>query len=331
MDNKGVNENNNQAIPGVKVAPPKEELVETLVDIQLREPVEKNEKKVKNEAVAPPEILSSEKVLTEEEKKKIQENDVHVIEEKVKKNEKKKQVKITGFLLFIIFLLVAVGGLMFYTYSLKIKEFEEISSPVSTTKGSKELDLDSLIVKDLYSKVSTDIFEDLGQIELNDELKLYLAYRQIGQGEVYSSNCNLFNSANMPAFTCSVNDFWAPKAFKVETLEKEYKKLFGENSIFPKRNIQLGNSCLGGYQYIESRGEYVEGKCKTTGVSMYSADKKLIGATSRESTIVLKESVKYYGNVENKLPDGFISGTYEYTFKLDRNYNYVFVSKQLVK
>lgn len=330
MDNKGVNENN-QTIPGVKIAPPKEEHIETLVDVQLNEPVVKKEEKKMDDVVAPPEILASERVLSEDEKKKQKEGDILEIEEKVKKVEKKKQVKITGFLLFIIFLLVGVCGLMLYTYNLKVDELEDVCSPVSTTKGSKELDLDSFIVKDLYSKVSTDLLEDLAQVQLNDELKVYLAYRQIGQGDIYSSNCNLFSNGNMPAFTCSVNDYWAPKAFKVETLEHEYKKLFGETSVFPKLNIQLGSSCLGGYQYIESRGEYVEGKCKTTGVTMYSVDKKLVGATSRESTIVLKESVKYYGNSENKLPDSLVSGTYEYTFKLDRNYNYVYVSKELIK
>ena len=100
--------------------------------------------------------------------------------------------------------------------------------------------------------------------------------------------------------------------------------------LIPYQNIQLGNSCVGGYKYIEERGEYVQGLCKTNAANMYSVSKKLIEATSRESIIVLKERVKYYGSEGVSLPERLASGVYEYTFKLDVNYNYVYVSKTLV-
>ena len=54
-------------------------------------------------------------------------------------------------------------------------------------------------------------------------------------------------------------------------------------------------------------------------------------ALSRESTITLYERVKYLGSEGQKLPEKLISGTYKYTFKLDTNYNYVLISKELEK
>ena len=45
---------------------------------------------------------------------------------------------------------------------------------------------------------------------------------------------------------------------------------------------------------------------------------------------MLRERVKYYGSEGLNLPARLVSGTYEYTFKLDMNYNYVYKSKTLV-
>ena len=46
---------------------------------------------------------------------------------------------------------------------------------------------------------------------------------------------------------------------------KTIKKLYGENTSIPFTNIQLGNTCIGGYQYIPSRGEFVQGLCNGSG------------------------------------------------------------------
>lgn len=243
---------------------------------------------------------------------------------------KKKKNKGIKFLLFVILLLIGAIVFLWKYHEQEIALMVEKCTPVSTTSESKKLDLNSTIVQDLYSKVYTNIREDLGQSELNDELKLYLAYRQIPISSFYDSNCNLFTNAGIEPFVCEESASFTPKAFKKETLQLEVKKLFGEDVNIPDQNIQLGNSCAGGYQYIAERGEYVQGLCKTNAANMYRVDKKLIGATSRESVVVLKESVKYYGSEGVGLPDRLASGVYEYTFKLDVNYNYVYVSKALV-
>ena len=44
---------------------------------------------------------------------------------------------------------------------------------------------------------------------------------------------------------------------------------------------------------------------------------------------MLYEEVKYYNAEGIDLPEKMKSGTYVYTFKLDMNYNYTYVSKVL--
>ena len=321
-----------QTIPGVRVAPPSSNPVDATggdvgaANISMQQPVS-----VQN-------VSTLSIPTTEKKEEKLVNNEVSAqgaddsIQEKenvttVKKQKKNKGVK---FLLFVIVLLI--GALFFFWkyHQQQMNFMKEKCTPVSTSSDAKKLDLNSTIVRDLYSKVYTNIKEDLGQSELNDELKLYLAYRQIPTGSFYDSNCNLFTIAGIEPFVCEESASFTPKAFKKDVLQLEVKKLFGEDTNIPDQNIQLGNSCVGGYKYIEERGEYVQGLCKTNAANMYSVSKKLIEATSRESIIVLKERVKYYGSEGVSLPERLASGVYEYTFKLDVNYNYVYVSKTLV-
>lgn len=241
--------------------------------------------------------------------------------------------KHTGLILYLL----TVAGFCFYTYytydlnAKQIVKMQEECTPVSTTGDVKELSLDSTIVQDLYGKVETNIKEDAAETELNESLKLYLAYRQIPNDKIYESNCNQFNDTLMPSYICEDSAEFTPTAFKEETLKVAYKKLFGENSNFQNANIQLNKKCIGGYQYIQSRGEYVQGYCGQVPTVSYQVTKNLFKATSQESTIILYEKVKYIGSEGQKLPDNLISGTYKYTFKLDNNYNYIYVSKELGK
>lgn len=235
----------------------------------------------------------------------------------------------------IIFLLLVISGFCFYTYyeytlhQNEIARLKDECTPVSTTSGEKKLDLDSTIVQDLYSKVVTNIKEDTANPTFNDSMKIYLAYRQLSHDKIYNSNCNQFNDTAMPLFTCLDTEEITPTAFKEESLKIEYKKLFGEQANFQNANIQLGRTCLGGYQYIASRGEYVSGYCAQAPTTSYYVEKELEKVISKESTIYLYEKVKYLGSEGQKLPEELLSGTYKYTFKLDTNYNYVLLSKEL--
>jgi hypothetical protein len=134
----------------------------------------------------------------------------------------------------------------------------------------------------------------------------------------------------MEPYTCVQSTSFVPKAFKKETLELEWKKMFGEDSPLYHNNIKLNNACIGGYQYIEQRGEYVEGYCENQTATSYKAEKKLVKAITYNDTIILTENVKYKGNERMNLPDYLKSGDYNYIFRLDMNYNYVLIEKSFV-
>ncbi len=241
----------------------------------------------------------------------------------------KKKKSILPLLVFLI--IVGLGVFAYYTKSTSdrtIRELRYQCSPLTETKEEKSLDVNSTLVQDLYHKVYTSIREDYSQPEWNDTMKIYLAYRQISEHEMYDSNCNLFSRGNMEPYTCVVSTNFVPKAFKSSTLRLEWKKLFGENTSMPLINIKLQNGCIGGFEYIAERDEYVQGYCKEPVATSFKVDKKLTEAVSSNNTIILKEEVEYHANEKMPLPSYLVSGTYYYTFKLDMNYNYILISKK---
>jgi len=242
--------------------------------------------------------------------------------------KKKKKINIVQILILIIIILIIYIIYSTLSHQAQIMNLIYNCTPITSSKEEKKLDINSTLVKDLYGKVETNIREDLAQPEFNDNMRLYLAYRQILETDKYDSNCNLFDPQLMEPFTCEVSTKFKPKAFKIETLEEQIKKLYGENTKIELSNIRLGNnSCIGGYQYIPSRGEFVQGLCSQQTATSFKVTKKLVEATSSKTTIILKEEVKYHESEKMNLPESLKNGTYYYTFRLDMNYNYVLVSK----
>lgn len=244
----------------------------------------------------------------------------------VQVEKKKKKINLSLILIVIILLL---GGYIFFintNYNQTINNIKYNCTPIPNGK-EKTLDLDSTLVKELYSRVQTTVKEDIANPNFDDNLKLYLAYRQIKEKDKYDSNCNLFNNNSMEPFTCEVSTKFVPKAFKEETLRHEIKKLFGDQTNIPLKNIQLASTCIVGYQYIQERGEFVEGKCTGQNANLFSAEKKITKAISTGNTVTLTEEVKYKPSEKRDLPDYLKNGTYTYVFRLDMNYNYVVISK----
>ena len=244
--------------------------------------------------------------------------------------EQPKKKKSTGPFL-ILLLIVALGGFAFYTKSSSDKAIDELyykCSPVNQTKEEIELDINSTLVQSLYSKVYTSINEDYAQPEWNDTMKLYLAYRQLSPHQMYESNCNLFKPGRMEPYICEESTLFIPKAFTTDTLRLEWKKLYGEETPMPLQNIKLQDDCIGGFEYIEERDEYVQGYCKQNRAHAFRVKKEIKKAVSSGNTIILTEKVDYSGNEKMTLPDFLKSGKYIYTFRLDMNYNYIFISKE---
>lgn len=240
---------------------------------------------------------------------------------------KKKSHK-TGLLIFLLFLIIA--GMSAYIYLDYKQDLTrgECSPLVVSDNTLRQLDTNSEIVQELYSKIKTTIREDIAYHTFDDNLKLYLAYRQIPHSDIYDSNCNLFNESAMSNFACTTTSNFTPKAFKEETLQREIKKLFGENVEIENQNIVLGNSCYGGYQYIAERGEYVQGYCGQIPTTNYNVEKELTEATVQGDTITIKEKVRYY-SAEGINNDELQNGTYVHTFKLDNHYHYAYINRTI--
>ena len=226
----------------------------------------------------------------------------------------------------IIFLIIGLFATNKYINQ-QINKMKYNCTPITASKEEKELDIHSTIVQNLYNKVATNIYEDVAEPQFNNKMKLYLAYRQILETEKYDSNCNNFSPTAMEPYTCLNNSTFIPKAFKEETIKQKLKELYGENITIPLQNIRLGNTCLVGYQYIESRGEFVEGACDQKLTTSFTKTKELQKAISTRNTIILTEKVKYYTKGGMDLPATLKSGIYHYTFRLDMNYNYVLIEK----
>jgi len=255
-------------------------------------------------------------------------NETNSIDKKNVSSLKKRHINFS-LIIGIVMVILAFFGIYSYKMYRDLKNsFVYRCTPITSKEEEESLDLKSTLVQDLYSKVATSIREDIAQPEFNDTMKLYLAYRQILERDKYDSNCNLFDNVSMEPYTCNVTANFRPKAFKEETLLREIKKLFGEETNIPLSNIKLENSCIGGYQYIKARGEFVQGECNSQTATSFKATKSLKKAISTGNTIILTEEVKYHENEKMPLPNYLKSGIYYYTFRLDMNYNYVLVSKK---
>ena len=244
----------------------------------------------------------------------------------VQVEKKKKKFNLSLILIVIILGLIGYIYFMNTNYNQTINNIKYNCTPIPNGKETK-LDVNSTLVKELYSRVQTTIKEDIANPNFDDNLKLYLAYRQIKEKDKYDSNCNSFNNNSMEPFTCEVSTKFVPKAFKEETIIHEIKKLFGDQTNIPLKNIQLGNTCIVGYEYIQERGEFVEGKCSGQNANLFSVEKKITKAISTGNTVTLTEEVKYKPSEKRDLPSYLKNGTYTYVFRLDMNYNYVVISK----
>ena len=254
-----------------------------------------------------------------------QESEQPPVEEKEKQPEKKKRNLSP---LFLILLLILVG-LNVYQYLDKnqtVKQAKYNNIVTSTDGKDVELDINSTKVQALYDKVKTTVKEDIANPNLDDEMKRYLAFRQLSSNDTYESNCNLFDPNRIFYYTCNEQQD-KPLAFKEESLQREIKILFGENTKLENANIQLGRHCLGGYEYIEERGEYVQGKCTNHSASTTTAKKMIIKAIQNDNEIKIEEETKYIATDNSEMPANLKSGIYTYTFRLDTNLNYAYVSK----
>ena len=117
---------------------------------------------------------------------------------------KKVSNKATPLLLIVILLL---AGACFYWYKTDASRrdyYENHYSPINSG-DTIELELDSPLVTQLYTMVRTTATEDFGNPNFDNNLKRYLAYRNLSHNSFYESNCNLFDNS-MVNFACFEDD-----------------------------------------------------------------------------------------------------------------------------
>ncbi len=231
-------------------------------------------------------------------------------------------------LILSLFIIICLGGACFFLYQ-KWMETEDYYlnyySPINS-KTETKLDLESPVIVDLYNKFKTDESEDYFGKDINqNDMKLYLALRNVSYNYYLDSNCNKYDNTKMQSFNCPNN--YTTKAIDENIVKEELIKLYGENHDIQLNDVTLGNSCYGGYQYIQERKQFVLGRCIGNVQSRIKTEKKLLEATTTDTNIVIKEKVRYY-STSIDVPDYLKDGTYIYKFRLDNNYNYIFVSKE---
>ena len=310
---------------GVKIAPPNENPIDASTQ-QAPSPVPVQQTTTSGPQLPPQIPNQNNNIQLNNNTPNIPTNQINTQPTPNQTQEKRKKRTLTPILLIIILLLGGYIVNQSNNYKNTINIIKDKCSPIKEGKETK-LDINSELVQELYKKVSTNIREDIANPEFDNSMKIYLAYRQILERDKYDSNCNLFDINSMEPYTCVESSSFTPKAIKEETIKSKLIELFGEDNNITLQNIQLGTSCIGGYQYIEKRGEFVEGYCSNQIANSFEVTKKLISTTKKQTNIIIKEYVKYHEGYKLYLPETLKSGIYTYIFQLDYNYHYILKEK----
>ena len=223
----------------------------------------------------------------------------------------------------VIFLIIFIAAASFIIYNIYDKEIKK-DTP------EQEISINNKKVKDLYNKVKLSKEEDFKFAELNDQTKLYLAYRQIPKSKFMTSECSLFSEVKLE----KNNDLYmcidkGKNSFKKEDLEEEYHKLFG--GIFFKHNNIISKYEI--FKFVKSKDIYIKGKYLGGSDDAVVATKRLAQAYKEDNKLYLLESVKYTNRGNGKMINNsknYKSGTYKYTFKIKKN-KYIYQKKELIK
>lgn len=223
----------------------------------------------------------------------------------------------------VIFLIVFILAATFIIYNIYDRE-------IKTDNHEQEVSIKNKKIKDLYNKVKLSKEEDFKFAELNDETKLYLAYRQIPKKKFMSSECSLFSEVklekNNDLYMC---DDKGNNSFKKEDLEEEYHKLFGD--VFFKHKSIISKYEI--FKFVKSKDIYIKGKYLGGSDDVVIATKRLVKAFKVDNKLYLLESVNYTNKSDGKMINNskhYKSGTYKYTFKIKKN-KYIYQKKELIK
>ena len=235
------------------------------------------------------------------------------------------------------------------------------SSKKSTSNELKSLDLDSKLVTELASKVNLinnrsccslpEKVKELGSKDkwtvndLQDEYKMFLAYRQVGIGNfknyIYCLDYDDLPTANGICGDPSVkgNDFQNgvknyTTTISEDYLKIEYEKVFGVGTYKRVNYFSLSDGLsfdmshgINGFAYSPSRKEYVMTMGEGGGTCGPAPISQITTANQKGNEVYLTERISSDEKAETKFDVSF-----KYTFELeDETGNYIFKSIESIK
>ena len=258
----------------------------------------------------------------------------------------------------IIFFLTTVAGASYIVYEEflnnnssvdNVKNNGNTSSNAEETNGEEELDVNSRLVQSLYNKVVLNgdnenkyfMYDDNDNYivsEASEESKLTLAYNNLKEnefGHVNTSNLPLtmvipgytYSSYILPYHTLDNGDVVGlgedyVSFFSYDSLLLAYKDLFGNDKTVDKSiSIKTDFYNIKYYVYNDSLDGYIPyvNEGGGTGKPVYSGN--VSRAVKNDNQIVI------YEEVSELSIDGESLSTYAYTFNIDDDGMYSFVSR----
>ncbi|MBO5138810.1 MAG: hypothetical protein J6B89_04175 [Bacilli bacterium] len=280
-------------------------------------------------------------------------SDISVSKKESRRNKKrrKKQEKknngegggataVTGFLFFLVLVLGFLLGYFIYNDYFKEKE---IIDPVKEWQKKRVVNVDSLVVKELYSYVDLygcdeqiNFFYDdsrttVNVSDLSFDQKNYLAYNQLKHSSLDKKSCSTYSFAlhkndSEGVWYCgdeyvssnTTNNYNDERALAYvisgDKIKEMVEKIFGPTS-YKAATFKIGSSSR--YLYDSKTDSYVFQSYY--GGSSCAGYKNQLSSASQEGDIITITVI-----VTNKLSNAMMK--YNYNFKETSNGNYYFVS-----
>lgn len=252
------------------------------------------------------------------------------------------------FFFTILFFLVAVSSLGYICYD-NFKDDDKVDvrnkqNNGSTIKevGEEELDINSRLVRSLYNKVGLvknssnryESYKDNDNLlvkDMSDEDKLALVYSNLSSSLFDAiPNNDLEQSISIEGsnynydYELFLNSYGWVDFIDFSLVELEFKSLFGNNASFSKNSlIRTDSSSLLYYIYNDDLNGYIPYSTVGGYEGGISYVGKVVEAFKTSKNIVIKEEVT------TVTPEGDSKsiGIYDYTFSIDDDGMYSFVSR----
>lgn len=238
----------------------------------------------------------------------------------------------------LVFVVIALAGYIVYDKMMKDDtttiEKESVNNSIKEENSGqqKNLSVDSFLVQNLYRKVTTNKGEEeTSGYQLDDMMKLYLAYRQVPRSNFFQTNCDGYQGTK--AYACNPQ-MGIPYGVNASSIQEQVKELFGENVVIPNQSITRSTfNVLGVYvEYIPSRDIYLIGSNVGGGTDDVSLTKTLTSAYIKDAILYLEEDVNYTQSTISSEASNYYTkynGKYRYQFKMEDG-RYIYINKEKI-